>query len=112
MVPARQPWHDTGLDVRVGDLISVSATGTVQFNRGQPSPPGGAGQATAQAPRPDLPIGALLGRIGTGGHPFLIGAGVDSMRADAVGRIYLGVNDDVLTDNSGQFRAVVSIVRR
>ena len=112
MVTARQAWHDTALDVRVGDLISVSATGTIQFNRGQPSPPGGAGQATAQAPRPDAPIGALLGRIGLNGNPFLIGAGVESMRADATGRIYLGVNDDILTDNSGQFRAVVTIVRR
>ena len=74
-------------------------------------PAGGNNNATAAAPRPDLPIGALIGRVANG-QPFLIGRGLESMRATANGRLYLGTNDDVLSDNDGQFRAVVSINRR
>ena len=115
VVSARQAWQDTGIDVRVGDLISVSPTGTIMFTsvRSDTAPPAGAaGMATAAAPRPDLHIGALLGRIGADGQPFLVGASLDSMRATRAGRLYLGVNDDRLDDNSGQFRAVVSVIRR
>jgi hypothetical protein len=114
VVSARQAWHDTGIDVRVGDLVSVRPTGTINFSRarGDVASPAGIGQATGAAPRPDLPIGALLGRIGTDGEPFLVGRSLDSLRATRAGRVFLGVNDDVLDDNSGQFRAVVSVIRR
>jgi Ca2+-binding EF-hand superfamily protein len=115
VVSARQAWIDSGVDVRLNDLVSITATGTILFSgsRTDVARPGGVGAgATGSAPRPDLPIGALLAKIGADGQPFLVGASLDSHRANRPGRLYLGVNDDVLTDNSGQFRATVSIVRR
>lgn len=114
MVSARQAWTDTGLDVRVGDRISVTASGVIRYTPVQSDrvdAAGGNANATAAAPRPDLPIGAMIGRVGNG-QPFLVGRGLESMRVTANGRLYLGTNDDVLSDNDGQFRAVVSITRR
>jgi Ca2+-binding EF-hand superfamily protein len=114
MVSARQQWTDTGLDVRVGDRITVSPSGIIRYAPSQGDrvdPAGGANNATAGAPRPDLPIGALIGRVGNG-QPFLIGRGLEAMRIAADGRLYLGTNDDILSDNDGQFRAVVTVTRR
>jgi hypothetical protein len=114
MVSARQAWTDTGLDVRMGDRISVTSTGMIRYTPSQNDrvdSAGGANHATPAAPRPDLPIGALIGRVANG-EVFLIGRGLEAMRITANGRLYLGTNDDVLSDNDGQFRAVVSVTRR
>ena len=114
MVSARQPWTDSGIDVRVGDRITVTPSGMIRYAPSQGDrvdPAGGANNATAAAPRPDLPIGALIGRVGNG-QPFLIGRGLEAMRITENGRLFLGTNDDILTDNDGQFRAVVTITRR
>lgn len=114
MVSARQAWTDSGIDVRIGDRISVTPSGVIRYTPSQGDrvdAAGGTNNATPAAPRPDLPIGALLGKVG-GGEPFLIGRRLDGMRVTSNGRLYLGTNDDVLNDNDGQFRAVVSVVRR
>jgi Ca2+-binding EF-hand superfamily protein len=114
MVSARQAWTDSGIDVRAGDRISVSPTGVIRYAPSQGDrvdPAGGANNATAAAPRPDLPIGALIGRVGNG-QPFLIGRGLEALPITSSGRLYLGTNDDILTDNDGQFRAVVTVTRR
>jgi len=50
--------------------------------------------------------GALIGRIDNG-QPFGIGDQT-SVRMPASGILYLGVNDDNVSDNSGQFQVVVS----
>jgi len=55
---------------------------------------------------PNAFAGALLGRI-DGGLPFGIGDQT-SIVAPASGLLYLGVNDDNVSDNSGQFQVVVS----
>jgi hypothetical protein len=54
--------------------------------------------------------GALIGRIGNGA-PFYVGEGNTSFRAGNSGRLFLGVNDDYLRDNSGSFRVRVDITR-
>jgi hypothetical protein len=47
----------------------------------------------------------LIGRINN--DMFFIGDDTGPIRVRTSGRLYLGVNDDVLTDNSGNFRVVV-----
>ena len=114
MVSARQAWTDTGLDVRPGDRITVTPSGMIRYTPSQNDrvdAAGGGNNATAAAPRPDLPIGALIGKVANG-QPFLVGRGLEGMRATGNGRLYLGTNDDVLNDNDGQFRAVVTVNRR
>ncbi len=56
-------------------------------------------------PIPSRPGAALIGRIGE--DPFFIGDGGGPVRMRQSGRLYLGINDDYLADNSGHFRVTV-----
>ena len=55
---------------------------------------------------PKTLAGALIGRI-DGGQPFGVG-NLSQILAPASGMLYFGINDDVVTDNSGQFNVVIS----
>jgi hypothetical protein len=50
--------------------------------------------------------GALIGRIDNG-LPFGIGD-QSTITAPASGLLYLGTNDDNVSDNSGQFQVIIS----
>ena len=50
--------------------------------------------------------GALIGRINSGA-PFAIG-NQETVRMPASGTLYLGINDDNVSDNSGHFQVVIS----
>jgi len=52
------------------------------------------------------PGGALVGRIDNG-QPFLVGV-QGTIRMPANGQLFLGINDDVLTDNTGDFFVTIS----
>jgi hypothetical protein len=115
IVSSRVAWTDTGLTVRAGDVLSIRATGTIQFSPsgGDTAPPDGASgrRATRNAPLPDIEIGALIARVGNSA-PFFVGSATDRLRAPQGGRLYLGVNDDILRDNRGDFRVVVTVGSR
>ena len=57
-------------------------------------------------PIPNAPAGALVGRIDNG-QPFLIGRNT-SVRMPANGTLFLGINDDNVTDNGGDFRVLIA----
>ena len=59
-------------------------------------------------PIPNRPAGALIGRVGDSDAPFFAGSDRGPYEMRGSGRLYLGVNDDYLQDNSGTFRVVVS----
>jgi len=60
---------------------------------------------------PRILAGALIGRIGNGA-PFPIGTQT-AIPMPGAGQLFLGVNDDELSDNQGEFRVeVVQQVRR
>jgi hypothetical protein len=110
MVDANRRWTDTGIDVRPGDVIGVHAEGNVTLSSNAQDVAGPAGSATGRraqdAPLPDQPAGALIARIGHGA-PLVVGRG-QSFTAHIAGRLYLGVNDDYLLDNEGQFRVTLT----
>jgi hypothetical protein len=56
---------------------------------------------------PNRPAAALIGRIGESNDYFFIGDDAGAIRVRGNGRLYLGVNDDYLRDNSGAFRVTV-----
>ena len=111
-VSATERWTDTGLTVRAGDSISVEADGTIQMSgdRNDTAAPAGGRRSAPDALVRNAPAGILIARIGNGA-PFAVGAR-RTMRAPVSGRLYLGVNDDYLEDNAGQFNAMVSIEPR
>jgi hypothetical protein len=100
--------------VREGEAVRIASAGTVQLSAdaADTSSPGGAGSGrrAPSAPLPDRPAGALIARIGNG-PPLFVGA-ESSLRANASGLLYLGVNDDHLADNRGEFRVTIDLLPR
>ena len=110
IVSADVAWNDTGIDVRAGQTIFFEAQGQVRWGRDRRDGPAGERNSPSN---PNRPIGnrnaaALIGKIGNGSTDFFfIGDETGPVRMRSAGRLYLGINDDVLTDNSGNFRVVV-----
>jgi hypothetical protein len=107
-VPAREQWNDTGIDVRRGQEVYFSASGKPRWGRDRQDGPAGerGSPRNPNRPIPDRPGGALIGRIGNG-DPFLVGDDRGPIRVRDSGRLFLGINDDHLPDNSGEFRVTV-----
>jgi hypothetical protein len=110
VVDAREQWTDTGIDVRAGQQIYFVSQGESRWGRDRRD--GAEGERNSplnpNRPLPDRPAAALIGRIGDRNQIFFIGADSGPFRARDNGRLYLGINDDVLTDNSGNLRVTVS----
>ena len=104
-------WTDSGIDVRAGETITISATGNIQMSdNGQDtaSPAGStSGRRAPDAPVLNQPAGALLAVIDNYG-PIFVGA-QRTIRAPVSGRVYFGVNDDHLADNRGEFSVNVNV---
>jgi len=113
-VEGTQEWTDTGITVRAGDTINFDGQGTVRIsnNRNDIAGVGGtlSNRREANAPLPNQVAGALIARIGNS-PPLFIGDR-RSVRAPFGGRLYLGVNDDSLGDNSGDFQVTVTVEPR
>ena len=113
-VNSQQRWTDSGIDVRAGDVITFSATGqiTMSDDTGDTATPAGStrGRSAPDAPVLNQLAGGLLARIG-GWSPTFIGSR-GTWTAPVGGRLYLGVNDDHLPDNRGEFVVQVGIQGR
>ena len=113
-VEGTQEWTDTGITIRAGDTINFDAQGTVRLSNGRNDIAGAggtlSGRREANAPLPNQVAGALIARIGNS-PPLFIG-NRRSVRAPFGGRLYLGVNDDYLNDNSGDFQVTVTVQPR
>jgi hypothetical protein len=110
IVSADVSWNDTGIDVRPGQTVFFEATGQVTWGQGRRDGPAGERNSPANPGRPmgNRNAAALIGKIGNdSGDLFFIGDESGPVRLRGNGRLYLGVNDDVLTDNRGNFRVVV-----
>jgi Ca2+-binding EF-hand superfamily protein len=114
VVDPRQEWTDTGIDVRAGDTIMFESSGRVQLsdNGNDIALPGGnsSSRRAAGAPLQGAPAGALIARIGNQAANLV--GDRRSVRANASGRLYLGVNDDHFADNSGEYRVMVDVRER
>lgn len=108
-VAANVPWSDTGITVRAGETIYFDAAGTVRWGPDRRDGPGGEDNSPRNPgrPMPNRPAAGLIGRVGTSDDFFFIGNDQTAIRMRSAGRLYLGLNDDFLGDNSGSFRVVV-----
>lgn len=103
-------WNDAGIEVRAGQTVYFAATGQVRWGKDRHDGPAGERNSPPNnaRPMPNHNAAALIGKIGTGsGDHFLIGDESGAFRMRSSGRLYLGVNDDFLEDNSGNFKVVV-----
>lgn len=108
IVTADVPWNDAGIDVRAGQAIYLTATGRVSWGPGRRDGPAGerSSPRNATRPIPGRPAAALIGKLGDQ-DPFFIGDEQGPIRMRESGRLYLGINDDYLQDNSSNFRVTV-----
>jgi hypothetical protein len=111
-VDAARQWTDTGLVVRPGEVLRFEASGQVQLSSDPNDVAHSGGSLTGRyatgAPLPRALAGALIGRIDNG-QPFAIG-NQTTVTMPAAGRLFIGINDDHVEDNSGQF--VLTIERQ
>lgn len=106
-VPANQAWTSTGLVVRRGEVVTFNTTGEIRLSGDTNDVAGAAGSraqrmAAAGAPLPNAYSGALVGRVGNG-QVFAIGDQRQVRMPDS-GQLFLGINDDHVGDNTGEFR--------
>jgi hypothetical protein len=105
-VAANSGWTDTGIEVRGGQPIYFQANGEWRWGPNRRDGANGEKDSPVNRgrPLPDRPAAALIGRVGDRDEYFFIGGDPGPYRARSSGRLYLGINDDVLTDNSGSLR--------
>jgi hypothetical protein len=126
VVPADSGWVDTGIDVLAGETLVFQASGEINLQRGNPEAvcgPAGLDLVIGGQPVPDANIGALIGKVvqpvarrtdeDSGMEVrdeifvlFLVGP-ENYMTVPIKGRLFLGVNENVLKDNGGAFSVVV-----
>lgn len=111
-VPARAGWVNTGLRVRRGQVVGFSTTGEVQLsdNNNDRARATGTPRTSPGALMPNVNAGALIGRVGNS-QPFGIGD-QSSVPMPFDGILFLAVNDDERSDNSGEFVVLVNRARR
>lgn len=127
-VPSTLPaaeWADSGVAVTAGQTFTLRAQGEIDLwpdcyepnERGFScramvfSPEGSEeiGPAGSEYQLPGALVGALIGRIGEDGDPFLVGEG-GTFTADAEGTLQFRINDVVyLEDNAGVFVVLIDL---
>ena len=109
-VAANVQWTETNIDVQAGQDIYFDAGGDIRWRPDRRDGPAGEQNSPTNPnrPIPNRPAGALIGRVGASSTDyFFIGTNRGPFRMRSAGRLFLGVNDDNLQDNSGAFRVVV-----
>jgi hypothetical protein len=105
---AANGWTNSGLVVRRGQRIRISATGRVNLGAGRVSTPAGvpAIQDNEKLMR-SYPTGALIAVIGDDNDDFIFVGGKREFIAQRDGVLFLGVNEGNLADNTGAYDVVI-----
>jgi hypothetical protein len=109
-IAANQQWTNTGIPVLRGERLQFTARGNIMISRTVSAGPDGnptASAATGRYPLRGVSPGALIGRVGNGA-PFPIGSNTGPITMPTNGPLMLGINDDVLEDNTGSFSVSIS----
>jgi hypothetical protein len=105
---ANNGWTNTGLVVRQGQRLRISATGRVSLGGGRFSTPAGIpGSADNDKLMRNEATGALIAVIGDDNDDFQLIATRRDFVAQRDGVLFLGVNEGNLTDNTGTYDVVI-----
>lgn len=101
-------WNDSGLMVRAGQRLRITATGRVSLGGGQMSTPTGLPRlADRDKLMRNEPTGGLIAVIGDDNDEFIFVGASREFTAQRDGRLFLGVNEGNLGDNSGTYDVTV-----
>jgi hypothetical protein len=110
---AYRQWQSTGIKLGAGDRFEIRASGEWSYSPfvGRHGPEGGewAPEWYILTGNRDRALGgALLGRVGEEGEPFLVGSRM-LRSAAGPGFLYLRINDDLLGDNEGTLTVRIDV---
>jgi len=101
-------WTNSGLVVRQGQRLRISATGRVSLGGGRFSTPSGMpGSPDNDKLMRNEATGALIAVIGDDNDDFLLIGTRRDFVAQRDGVLFLGVNEGNLTDNTGTYDVVI-----
>ncbi|HSE36460.1 MAG TPA: hypothetical protein VLG74_04100 [Blastocatellia bacterium] len=112
-VAAKKDWTSSGLIVKRGDHLRVTATGTITLDPANGRTCGPEGIDDLVDPKklmPDQPTGALIAVISSDNDDFIFLGRSGEFTATRDGLLFLSVNEGLLADNVGAFKAVVEIL--
>lgn len=108
-------WTDAGIDLKPGDTIKVTATGSFQYPDAQQACgpeglPRGWKDLIRQLPLNEAGRGSLVGRIGdsAAARAFLLGAKAEH-KAPIAGRLFLGINQGSSEQPTGSYHVTVEV---
>jgi hypothetical protein len=103
-------WTDSGLMVRKGQRLRITATGRVSLGNGNFSTPTGLPRLvdTEKLMRNE-PTGELIAVIGDDNDEFIPIGAAREFYAPRDGRLFLGVNEGNLADNTGSYDALIEV---
>ena len=109
VLPGNQKWFDTGINVRIGQDILFSASGSIQIDENTNVYQSGEEYVNwnKSKPLPNQPTGAVIGRVGKKGELFYIGDDKAPFQMVEKGRLFIGINDSDCNNNSGQFTVTI-----
>jgi hypothetical protein len=111
-VVGKRDWTSTGLIVKRGDRIRITATGIVTIDpvTGRTSGPEGINDLVdARKLMGEQPTGALIGVIGADNDDFIFIGRQAEFTATRDGLLFLSVNEGSLSDNTGAFKAAIEV---
>jgi hypothetical protein len=105
---ANNGWTNSGLVVRKGQRLRISASGRISLGRGRFSTPGGLNNILDQEKlMRNEATGALIAVIGDDNDDFILIGPRRDFVAQRDGVLFLGVNEGDLTDNTGSYDIVI-----
>jgi len=113
VVPGNTRWLSTGIKLVKGQTVHFTATGKVKWGTdpvGKDVGPDGRPHAgRKERPLPGRHLGMLIARINPF-HDKAYGIGSSNVfKTPADGELELGINDDELEDNTGNFRVLIKV---
>ena len=112
-VAAKKDWTSSGLIVKRGDQLRVTASGTITLDPVSGRSCGPEGISDLVDPKklmPDQPTGALIAVISSDNDDFIFLGRSGEFTATRDGLLFLSVNEGVLSDNVGAFKVVVEVL--
>ena len=104
---ANNGWSNSGLVVRKGQRLRISATGRVSLGTGRFATPAGIPGTDNDKLMRTEPTGALIAVIGDDNDDFLLIGTRRDFVAQRDGVLFLGVNEGNLADNTGTYDVVI-----
>ena len=105
---AANGWTNSGLVVRRGQRIRLTASGSVSLGRGRASTPAGVPAIPDNEKlMRSYPTGALIAVIGDDNDDFIFVGARREFIAQRDGVLFLGVNEGNLNDNTGAYEVII-----